>query len=70
MEPIQLTAFTIVSIAGLVRGTTGFGGAMLMTPILSVLIGPISAVVTALILETAAALVMFPDALPKVRGAF
>ena len=31
----ELSAVAIVIIAGLVRGTTGFGGAMLMTPILS-----------------------------------
>jgi uncharacterized protein len=67
MDFTQLAAFGIVSAAGLVRGTTGFGGAMLMTPVLSVLIGPVPAVVTALILEIAAALIMFPEALPKVR---
>jgi len=67
MDITQLTAFGIVVIAGFVRGVTGFGGAMLMTPILSRLIGPVPAVVTALLLETAAALVMFPDALPRVR---
>ncbi len=64
---IELAAIGIVTIAGFVRGVTGFGGAMLMTPILSVLIGPVPAVVIALMLETAAALVMFPEALPKVR---
>jgi uncharacterized membrane protein YfcA len=63
----ELAAIGIVTLAGFVRGVTGFGGAMLMTPVLSGLIGPVSAVVTALILETAAALVMFPDALPKAR---
>lgn len=63
----ELSAVAIVIIAGLVRGTTGFGGAMLMTPILSGLFSPINAVVIALLLETAAALVMFPDALPKAR---
>jgi uncharacterized membrane protein YfcA len=56
-----------VTLAGFVRGVTGFGGAMLMSPILSALIGPVPAVVTALILETAAALIMFPDALPKAK---
>ena len=70
MAAIDLTGFAavgIVTAAGLVRGTTGFGGAMLMTPVLSALLGPVPAVVTALLLETAAAAVMFPDALPKVR---
>jgi uncharacterized protein len=67
MDLTILAAIGIVTMAGFVRGVTGFGGAMLMTPVLSVLIGPVPAVVTALILETAAALVMFPDALPKAR---
>ena len=67
MNLTELSAVGIVASAGLVRGTTGFGGAMLITPMLSVLIGPVPAVVTALILEIAAALVMFPDALPKVQ---
>jgi uncharacterized protein len=67
MDLTNLAAIGIVTMAGFVRGVTGFGGAMLMTPILSVLIGPVPAVVTALFLETAAALVMFPDALPKAR---
>jgi len=65
MDKIEFAAIGIVTVAGLVRGTTGFGGAMLMTPVLSILFGPVPAVVTALLLETAAALVMFPDALPK-----
>jgi len=67
MDATDLAAVAIVALAGLVRGTTGFGGAMFMTPLLSVLIGPVPAVVTALILEIAAALVMFPAALPIVR---
>jgi uncharacterized membrane protein YfcA len=65
MDISELAAVGIVSLAGLVRGTTGFGGAMFMTPVLSILLGPVPAVVIALLLETAGALVMFPDALPK-----
>jgi uncharacterized membrane protein YfcA len=67
MGMTELAAMAIVIFAGLVRGTTGFGGAMFMTPVLSVLYPPVSAVVIALLLETAAALVMFPDAVPKAR---
>ncbi len=67
MDVTLLATIGIVTMAGFVRGVTGFGGAMLMSPILSVLIGPVPTVVTALILETAAALVMFPDALPRAR---
>lgn len=65
MNSIEVAA--IVAAAGLMRGITGFGGAMLMAPPLSLLIGPVPTVVTALILETAAALVMFPDAWPKIK---
>jgi uncharacterized membrane protein YfcA len=55
----------VVMLAGIIRGMTGFGGAMLMAPPLSLLLGPVPAVVTALMLETTAALVMFPDAWPR-----
>ncbi len=67
MDATYLAAAGIVLVAGLVRGTTGFGGAMLMTPVLSILIGPVPAVVTALTLESAAAAIVFPYALPIVR---
>lgn len=63
----EIAVVAIVVLGGLMRGITGFGGAMLMAAPLSMLIGPIPTVVTALILETAAALVMFPDALPKIN---
>ena len=67
MDMTLLAMIGIVAAGGLVRGITGFGGAMMMAPMLSVLIGPVPTVVTALVSETAAALVMFPDALPKAR---
>jgi uncharacterized protein len=63
----EVAVVAVVALAGLMRGVTGFGGAMLMAPPLSFLIGPVATVVTALILETAAALVMFPDAWPKIN---
>jgi len=52
----------IAGLGGVVRGTTGFGGAMVMTPTLSLLLGPVPAVLTALMLETFAALAMLPAA--------
>lgn len=67
MDTTLLATVGIVAAGGFVRGITGFGGAMLMSPLLSILIGPVPTVVTALVLETAAALVTFPDALPKAR---
>lgn len=60
-------ALVIVAVAGFMRGITGFGGAMLMAPPLSLLLGPVTAVVIALTLETAAAVVMFPDALRRIN---
>lgn len=67
MSTTELAVVAIVTLAGLMRGITGFGGSMLMAPPLSLLIGPVPTVVTALMLETAAALVMFPDAWPKIN---
>ncbi len=63
----DVAVIVVVTLAGLIRGITGFGGAMLMAPPLSLLIGAVPTVVTALILETAAALVMFPDAWRKIN---
>lgn len=67
MSATELAVAAVVMLAGFMRGVTGFGGAMLMAPPLSLLLGPVPAVVIALILETSAALVMFPDALPKSK---
>ena len=63
----EIAVVAVVTLAGFVRGITGFGGAMLMAPPLSLLIGAVPTVVTALLLEAAAALVMFSDALPKIN---
>jgi uncharacterized membrane protein YfcA len=67
MTNIDFAIVAIATLAGLVRGITGFGGAMLMAPAMSLLIGPVATVVNALVLETAAALVMFPDAWPRIN---
>jgi uncharacterized membrane protein YfcA len=66
MNSIVLVVSAIVILAGLMRGITGFGGAMLMAPPLSFLLGPVPAVVTALQLEAAAALTMFRQAWPRI----
>jgi uncharacterized membrane protein YfcA len=67
MTSNEIAVIVVVALAGFIRGITGFGGAMLMAPPLSLLIGAVPTVVTALVLEAAAALVMFPDALPKIN---
>jgi uncharacterized membrane protein YfcA len=41
----------IVLVAGVTRGITGFGGAMVMSPLLALLLGPQPAVLLALVLE-------------------
>jgi len=63
----EIAVVVVVTLAGFIRGVTGFGGSMLMAPPLSLLIGAVPTVVTALMLEAAAALVMFPDALPIIN---
>lgn len=67
MSMNEIAVIVVVTLGGFMRGVTGFGGAMLMASPLSFLIGPVPTVVTALILESAAALVMFPNALPKIN---
>src|SRR5688572_10543858 len=67
MGATELLAAAAVMLAGFMRGITGFGGAMLMAPPLSILVGPVPAVVISLTLETAAAVVMFPDAWPRIN---
>jgi uncharacterized protein len=67
MSGTELAAVATVLVAGFMRGITGFGGAMLMAPPLSILLGPVPAVLIALTLEISAALVMFPDALPRIN---
>lgn len=57
---LDLLVVGIVAAAGVMRGITGFGGAMLMTPPLGILLGPVPAVVISLCLEAVAALIMVP----------
>lgn len=57
-----LIALMVTTLAGLMRGVTGFGGAIVMTPPLAFLIGPHQAVLTTLLLETFAAAPMLPAA--------
>jgi len=57
----------IAFVGGLVRGTTGFGAAMVMTPRLALLMGPKVAVPVTLLLETFAAASMVPTAVAQAR---
>jgi len=61
-------ALAIAAAGGLVRGVTGFGGAMVMIPPLTLLFEPRLAVPPVLMLETAAIASMLRPALPLANG--
>jgi len=62
MDRVLAWGLVIALAGGLVRGTTGFGAAMVMTPALALLMGPKVAVPVTLLLETFAAATMLPAA--------
>lgn len=57
MDPLILS---IIALAGVVRGVSGFGGAMLIAPPLSILLDPVTAVLHSLALEAVAAVAVLP----------
>jgi len=64
---LLVTAFAIAVAAGVVRGITGFGGALVMTPPLALLAGPALAVPVALLLESVVAAPMLVHTRRDVR---
>ncbi len=60
-------AIAIATIAGVIRGITGFGGAMVMSPPLALLLGPLVAVPVVLLLESVAAAPMLVQVRRLVR---
>ncbi|GAA4342442.1 hypothetical protein GCM10023165_24200 [Variovorax defluvii] len=67
MDRVLAWSLLIALVGGLVRGTTGFGAAMVMTAPLALLLGPRTAVPVTLLLETFAAAPMLPAALALAR---
>lgn len=67
MDHVLAWSLLIALAGGLVRGTTGFGAAMVMTPPLALLMGPKLAVPVTLLLETFAAAPMLPAAVVLAR---
>lgn len=67
MDYVLTWSLLIALTGGLVRGTTGFGAAMVMTPPLALLVGARTAVPVTLLLETFAAAPMLPAALALAR---
>lgn len=62
LSPSTLIAAAAVLLAGIVRGFSGFGSAMVMMPVLAVLYEPVRAVPLALLLEMAVSLPLMPAA--------
>lgn len=65
-ERVALAA-VIAALAGVIRGITGFGGAMVMSPPLALLLGPLVAVPVVLFLESLAAAPMLVPTRRLVR---
>jgi uncharacterized protein len=61
-----LTAAVVAAFAGMVRGFSGFGAAMVMTPAFSALYGPAIGISLCLLLEIAVAFPLLPRALKYV----
>jgi uncharacterized membrane protein YfcA len=61
-----LIAAAVAVVAGMVRGFSGFGAAMLMTPVFSALYGPRTGVSLCLMLEVVVALPLLPRAVAHV----
>ena len=62
-----VAAGVIAAVAGVVRGITGFGGAMVMAPPLALLLGPKLAVPVILVLESVAAAPMLVQTRHRVQ---
>lgn len=58
-----LTMMLVVFIAGIVRGFTGFGSALLAVPALAVIYGPVQAVVIEVLIEVPVCLGLLPTAI-------
>lgn len=65
-EVVALAA-AIAAAAGVIRGITGFGGAMVMSPPLALILGPLLAVPVVLLLESIAAAPMLVGTRHQVR---
>jgi len=65
--PETLVALVIASLAGLARGFTGFGAAMILVPGLSFVMAPTQAVVVLFLLGLFNAFQMVPDAIRRAR---
>ena len=59
--PLAIAA-AAATVGGFVRGYSGFAGPMIMLPVLTILFGPVSAVVTIMLVDLSGNVVLIPDA--------
>ena len=65
-DPLFLSiAIAATIVGGIVRGYAGFAGPMIMLPVLTILFGPVTAVVTILLVDMAGVVVLVPEALRR-----
>lgn len=65
---IELAFAAAVTVAaGLIRGFSGFGSAMVLSPLLSLIYGPVQAVATMILLETAVTVQLLPGVARRAR---
>ncbi len=60
-------ALLVVLVAGVVRGFSGFGAGLIMVPLLSLMLGPVTAVPIVVLIEVAGSVQLVPSALRHVR---
>lgn len=65
--PATLVAYLVTALAGLARGFTGFGAALILVPGLSLVMAPTQAVVILFLLGVYNAFQMVPDAVRRAR---
>ena len=64
--PLAL-ATAAVALGGVVRGTAGFGGALVISPLLSMVLGPAQAVASTILIELAGFAQLLPASRPHIR---
>lgn len=64
-DPIYL-AIAAAAVGGIVRGYSGFAGPMIMLPVLTILFGPVAAVITILLVDIVGNLLLVPDSIRQV----
>ena len=63
-DPLSISIAIAASIVGgVVRGYTGFAGPLIMLPVLTILFGPVTAVVTILLVDIAGIFILVPEAM-------